>query len=150
MGSAYGACQAEGEGVKTSLPAPTAADRERFDRLRELGCIVSRVYLKRYAAPDVHHLLSGGVRISHQATIPLSPWFHRGVVPLRMTAVQARERFGPSKARNPEQFRERYGSDEELLAATNQLLEAIRDGKAAWACLATDGRAVTDSAELKL
>lgn len=116
--------------MKTSLPSPTKADLERFERLRELGCVVSRVYLGRYAAPDVHHLLEGGVRMGHQFTIPLSTWFHRGI-PGQLTQAECTRRFGPSRALNPMQFHKRFGTDLELLEMTNQLLETIRKGKAA-------------------
>ncbi len=118
--------------MKSSIPAPTKADLERFHRLQELGCIVMRLYYDAPETPgDIHHILSGGQRISHQATICLTPWAHQGQVPLGMTAIEAKQRLGPSKARHPEEFRAKYGSDEELLEATNQLLAAMARGRAA-------------------
>jgi hypothetical protein len=68
---------------------------------------------------DVQHLLSGGVRRGHLATIPLCPAHHRGV------------EFSPSMhlasvARGPRTFREIFGSDDELLTLTDRLIEIRR------------------------
>ena len=42
-----------------------------------------------------------------------------------MTKKDATEVYGPSLALSSKTFHERYGSDEELLAKTNELLEAL-------------------------
>jgi hypothetical protein len=118
--------------MKSSIPSPTKADLERFSRFRDLGCVVCRVYRKIPEVPaDTHHALNGGRRISHEDTAPLCAWHHRGVIPDGYSAISAAEKFGPSKARNPRAFAERYGDDTELLIVTNCLLEAMKRGRAA-------------------
>ena len=93
----------------------TKAEVARFQRLQDLGCIACRIRALGYSAPDMHHLLSGGRRRGHLETIPLCPAHHRGVghVP---------ELHGPSLALAPRRFRQEFGSDEELLRMTNELL----------------------------
>ena len=73
--------------------------------------------------PEVHHLLSGNRRRGHQFTIPLCRWHHRS--DSYITKSQATELYGPSLALNSKAFHERYGSDDSLLAKTNELLELL-------------------------
>lgn len=120
----------------TSGPAPTKDEAHRIDTFRWIGCVVSYQYLKRrdqrnLAQYDVHHLVEGNRRLGHAFTIPLHPWFHRGLIEDGWTAQDMREEFGPSRARNPRDFAARFGSDRELLDVTNQLLAAMAKGRAA-------------------
>lgn len=122
--------------MKSSLPPPTKAESERLDRFRWIGCVVSNLFLGRnkpnnLAGYDVHHLIDGNRKVSWLATIPLEPWFHRGVIPDGWTAQEMREQFGPSKARNPREFAQRFGSDRDLLEATNALIAAHERERAA-------------------
>lgn len=112
--------------MKHSTGNPTKADRARFDALQNMGCIVSRLYLNRFAQADIHHLLSGNKRRGHQYTIPLSPWFHRGIPPIGLSAMQAAMIYGPSLAKSSKRFREMYGDDDSLLAEVNELLNKQR------------------------
>lgn len=105
---------------------PTNADRKRFWQLHHLGCVACRKHVAAYRAPDVHHILSGGRRISHQATVPLCPWHHRGVVPDEFQDQRQAERIlGPSMAISPAGFKGTFGTQEELLAETNRLIEEL-------------------------
>lgn len=63
-----------------------------------MGCIACRERGFGYVPPDIHHLLSGGVRIGHDATIPLCAHHHRGHAPAGMTQAQAALVLGPSLA----------------------------------------------------
>lgn len=108
--------------MKHSTPKPNKADLVRFDKLMQLGCIVSHVYFHRYEPAQVHHLLSGNKRRGHQFTIPLSPWFHQGIPPNGMSAMDASLKWGPSLAKTPRRFRESFGTDQELLDKTNALI----------------------------
>jgi hypothetical protein len=74
---------------------------------------------------EVHHLISGNKRRGHLFTIPLGAYHHRGVRPMNFTQAGTVLTFGPSLALNSKIFRERFGSDDELLARTNKLLEAL-------------------------
>lgn len=102
----------------------TKADKARFQRLQELGCICCRLWAGRYRAIDVHHLLSGGVRAGHQDTIPLCPWHHRGVCPPGYGVRSAEHALGPSLAISKREFKAAFGTERELLEITNQRLEA--------------------------
>jgi len=72
---------------------------------------------------DAHHVLSGGRRIGHGATLACCPWHHRGVKPYeQMTNDQATAHFGPSLAHGSKPFHAVYGSDGDLLDLQEQLL----------------------------
>ena len=116
-----------------STGTPTKDQRSRIDRIKRMECLAcrhNRITHTRPAAPhegcDAHHLLSGGQRIGHAATIGLCPWHHRAVKPDSfgwMGVSGCIEAFGPSVATGSKAFHETYGSDEELLAMQNQLLD---------------------------
>lgn len=101
----------------------------RFDALQRLGCIASRIAGLGYAAPDIHHLTEGGRRLGHDHTIPLSPWFHRGVAPHGMSQAEAETKWGPSLAKSKRAFTARFGTERELLEQVNTLLRNIRRGE---------------------
>lgn len=97
--------------------APTKSEHRRMRLLKtEVGCVACRLEGLGYEPPDIHHLLSGGRRIGHSATVPLCPWHHRG---------QAPERPGPSLARSPGEFKAKYGTDAELLDLANSMLKVV-------------------------
>lgn len=91
-------------------------DLSRFDQLQRIGCIACRI-LGVFSQADVHHVLSGGRRQGHQATIPLCPWHHRGVLP-------PHQDMGPSLANGSKPFHAKFGRQEELLAKVNELIGA--------------------------
>ena len=102
------------------------SDIERFAKLHALGCIVSRVFYDRWEPAEIHHLVEGRKRLGHQFTIPLSPWFHRGVPPrMDMRPSEATEQIGPSLAISKRKFVERFGTERELLKQTDKLIEDI-------------------------
>lgn len=118
--------------MKTSTGKPTKAEQDRIDKFRWIGCVVSHVFLGIRDVPyDVHHLVEGGKRMGHAFTIPLHPWFHRGVPPEGMDVIETTAFYGPSLALNPKQFRERFGTDRELLDVTNALIAAHEKAMAA-------------------
>lgn len=100
----------------------TDADRDRFERLHSVGCICCRLDQILRWPVEIHHLLSGGRRRGHQFTIPLCKWHHRGdsILPKE----QAANAWGASLANGSKPFHERYGSDDELLAKVNELINA--------------------------
>lgn len=110
-----------------SRPAPRVADLERFAKLYALGCVVSRVYFNRWEPAEIHHLVEGRKRLGHQSTIPLSPWFHRGIPPrFDMRPSEAEQELGPSLARNKRLFVARFTTEKELLEQTNKLIEVMQ------------------------
>jgi len=91
--------------------------------MQELGCIASLLDGVPGVPGEIHHLLSGGRRISHDHTVCLSPWHHRGLLPSGRKAEEFAEVHGPSLALAPNAFRRRYGDEEELLAIQDALLD---------------------------
>jgi hypothetical protein len=103
-------------------------DRERrFRLIGEIGCLPCR---KRgwYTVPERHHqnfgAHAGGKRLGDEATVGLCRWHHQGKPPEGMTRLQAERIMGPSLALQPIRFRETFGSDDELLAEQNELIES--------------------------
>lgn len=125
--------------MHSKAKAPTKAERKRMERIVELGCVACRIESDRMGhgqwcvcgPPEVHHLLDGGVRRGHSATICLGAFHHRGwiVVPGALSRRQATEWFGPSLYHDARAFHERYGSDDELLAYQNHFLAESTDGQ---------------------
>jgi len=98
-----------------------AANRHRFERLKEIGCVAC---LKQgfHREAEIHHLVEG-YRLGHEHTIPLCEWHHRGVPPtMAMTKAQARHLLGPSLAETKRQFVGEYGTEKELLEEINSWL----------------------------
>lgn len=72
---------------------------------------------------DAHHLLSGGIRIGHMATIGLCVWHHRGMPEMNgYPSELCRRVLGPSLMDGSKLFREAYGSDEELLELQRRIV----------------------------
>ena len=91
--------------MKSSLPAPTKAEKRRFDIIkREIGFIACYVSGYPGTPADAHHLLDTGRRISHAATIPLCKHHHEFI------------------HRHKHDFRVLYGTDKGLLKKTNRLV----------------------------
>lgn len=109
-----------------STGKPRIADVERFAKLRALGCVVSKIYFNRWEPAEIHHLVEGRKRLGHQFTIPLSPWFHRGVPPLPdMRPSEAEKLIGPSLARSKREFVAQFMTERELLEETNKLISGM-------------------------
>jgi hypothetical protein len=99
--------------MKTRLKAMTKAERDRIGLIKsEIGCMACR-QLDRDPTPcHAHHMLDTGSRISHSHTYGLCEAHHVG--------------NDMSVHKTKRKFAERFGTDEELLAATNGLLEQLR------------------------
>jgi len=100
----------------------------RFDAIHQIGCIITHKAGK-FAQAQIHHLNLGGragqKRRGDRYTIGLTPWYHDGIVPLGETKASMTRRFGPSLKYQSKAFRERFGSDDELLAYQDQLIEEL-------------------------
>lgn len=107
-----------------SRPKATAADLDRYQRLRFLGCLACRINDNgRWCGrPEVHHLVTTGYRDGNSDTICLGVWHHQGNPPLGHTAATARAAFGPSMYRESKAFAALYGSQQALLIFTDELL----------------------------
>lgn len=121
-----------------STGTPTKAEAERMAKIPHLGCIACFIELKRNSANlhaffgqqtacEVHHLNVGGKhgqkRRGHRYTIGLCSWHHRGESTISTIHERVREILGPSFLHHARAFRERYGSDDELLELQDDLLK---------------------------
>lgn len=114
--------------MKHSTGKPTATDVERFELLRQIGCIACYLEGLRGIAcgrTEIHHLLSGNRRRGHRFTVPLGAWHHRGVTD-RLTSADMTATFGPSLANGSKPFRERYGSDDVVLSIADDRIGVER------------------------
>lgn len=119
---------------KRAIPKPTDEQQARQDRARELGCVAcaiewdlcghNPVYCDAPpGAPEIHHLTRTGRQIGQDETVCLCSWHHRGICVANYDSRDMRDLFGPSMAKGSKPFHARYGSNEELLAYQNNLLE---------------------------
>lgn len=115
-----------------STGKPTAAQQRRIDKIKDPdpmtgpGCLVARILGLKWLPAELHHLTVGGhhgqKRRGHDFTIGLNSWSHRGEPVCGWSIEECERRLGPSYARNPNAFRERFGRDDELLALQNELI----------------------------
>lgn len=106
----------------------TNAEKRRFLRLQELGCICCHIEGLGYVPAEIDHIVDKGYRRlsgGHAATIPLCPYHHRGVPPSGFSEDTARGYAGPSKRLHRKLFIKTYGTDRELLAVVNKRIEAL-------------------------
>jgi hypothetical protein len=115
--------------MKSSQPSPTKAQSSRMGAIKVSGCMACLINETRWQprcdgeGSDAHHLLSGGRRRGHEYTIALCPWHHRSIRPDDCpNDCYALHRYGPT-VRESRMFRETYGTDDELLAKQNALIE---------------------------
>ena len=87
-------------------------DKTRFDLLSQLGCIVCARERGIFTPPEIHHI-NGRTGNGNQETIGLCYFHHR-----EGSDCQEYTSRHPYKAR----FIARYGTEAELLEATNKLL----------------------------
>ena len=106
-----------------SSPSPNKKQERRFQVIADIGCLACLLDGNPGEPPDIQHLLSGGKRRGHDATIGLCPWHHRGHPKLGMTAEHMRAIFGPSFHHEKRAFHEAYGSDDDLLSMQDTLIE---------------------------
>jgi hypothetical protein len=123
-----------------STPKPTAAQVERWDRMRTIGCIacllneidhdLARVprsaMVPNAGNQEIHHLTSGGRRLGHDHTICLCRYHHEGDhLPQYNVGYKATVPvFGPSFGHGRKPFAALYGTDVQLLDYQNLALEA--------------------------
>jgi hypothetical protein len=85
--------------------APTKAQRARWDKMREHGCMICG------GMAAIHHCETGmGGRKNHDKVIPLCHYHHQG------------EQGIHSMARRP--WQETYGTEQELMARINKIIDA--------------------------
>lgn len=116
--------------MRSSLPEPTTKEKKRWQRMSELGCIACLLDGIPNVPGEIHHMLSGGRRVSHTFTTCLCCWHHRGILPEGRRTEEYAAVHGPSLAAMPRAFRKRYGDEFELFEIQEALLdryEELRD-----------------------
>ena len=91
------------------------ADKERGNKLRELGCIVCLNELGIFTEPAIHHLDGKTKEGCHQLTIPLCPPHHQYKDNIKPPLWFA---FHDNKTA----FQKAYGTEQELLEQVNGLI----------------------------
>lgn len=114
-----------------STSKPTKAEAARMDAIKAGPCVACHQRGVASWCPEVHHLLSGGRRIGHMATVGLCAWHHRAVIAFGCTGAEMRDHFGPSLNEGSRLFHAEFGSDPELLAYQNALLGTDTQDEAA-------------------
>lgn len=106
--------------------ALTKADLARRERIHAghcMACVQRGIDLRGQGLVQWHHLLSGGRRMGHQATIGLCCWHHMAQPFWLHTHEDMREHYGPSLAEGSKPFHAAFGSDAILLAMQNEYLK---------------------------
>ena len=101
--------------------------QRRFDRLQRIGCIACRMEDIQSQA-DIHHIVDKGYRKhsgGDEATIPLCPYHHRGLLPDGMSQAEAEIMYGPSLALSKREFVLQFGTERSLLMFVDHLLEQM-------------------------
>ncbi len=115
--------------MKRSIPAPTVAQKTRQMLIREIGCAACLLDGHGRTPCEIHHLNDRGRNISQDHTVGLCEWHHRGVPRGALRPSEMEALAGPSLARAPRAFHERYGSDAELLEAQNRMVDTAMAAK---------------------
>lgn len=113
--------------MKRAIGSPNKEQRARQDRIRELGCIACWLMGHGQCPCEIQHLNDCGRNRGHEYTIGLCAWHHRGVPPGDMRPSEATIMLGPSFAREPQKFADRFGEDDELLFQQNTMLRTYED-----------------------
>ena len=88
------------------------ADKERYQKLIDLGCIVCLIFEEVYTPPEIHHPY-GRKGNGNQKTYPLCFLHHNSRVDCDDYTSRHPYKF---------KFEERYDTDENLLEETNRLI----------------------------
>lgn len=105
----------------------------RFSALRQLGCIACKLEKApiQCGPTEIHHLTIGGragqKRRGDLETIPLGRWHHQSIPKPGRNMTQMEELYGPSYRLTSRAFRASYGTDDELLAKVNALIDEPRE-----------------------
>jgi hypothetical protein len=112
----------------TGLPAPTVAEKQRFQVIQDIGCIACIMKTGIFhTPPQIHHQLDHGRRISHSHSVGLCPWHHDGIIDTDHGQDFIRKMKGPSMKFEPAAFVEEFGTDEEMLEYQNALITKYLD-----------------------
>lgn len=94
---------------------------QRFTAISRIGCTVCRIFYQVRSECHIHHAVGlkyrgMGMKARDEHTFGLCPTHH-----------QYGNAHHPSVHGQPKEFEARYGTQEELLEATNKMIEASRE-----------------------
>lgn len=99
------------------------AEKERLSNLHRLPCLCCEIIgIDQPFPTEAHHLLSGGRRIGHMASVNICSWHHVGRTKPKWNDAEMTVTYGPSLALGSRLFHSRFGEDSELLARANEML----------------------------
>lgn len=107
--------------MKRAIPPPTKAESDRLRRISDYGCIISRLKWRIYVPAEIHHLNDCGRNMGHWWTIPLAPWYHRGICHAGMPQREMTRVYGPSMDLDREAFDFEFGGDRRLWIVVQRL-----------------------------
>lgn len=98
----------------------TLKDKERADKLRDLGCIVCLNTLEIHTPPAIHHIDGQTKPGCHELTLPLCPKHHQEKCSYLLYHGDSQwvSRHGDGRA----DFEAAYGTEQELLEQVNELI----------------------------
>lgn len=105
----------------------TKADKKRYDALHDLGCIACHIDGYMGVPADMHHLVDKGYRKhsgGNQSTLPLCKWHHQGEPIMDFTIGYMHAVRGPSMFHHGKEFARHYGTQRQLLAKVNELIQS--------------------------
>lgn len=115
--------------MQHSTGTPTEAQQWRFVLMKEIGCVCCWMRGFQNVEPEIHHLLSGGIRRGHDETVALCQWHHKAWPIANRSHAWCRNNLGPSLLESPEQFHFEFGNDDTLLQIQNTFLAAATGGR---------------------
>ena len=89
---------------------PTKAEKARWDKIGQIGCVVCRKYLKVFSPCSIHHIDGRTKPGSHDLTIGLCYQHHQG-------------QYGTGLHSGKAEFERKYGTERELLEYQNRLID---------------------------
>jgi hypothetical protein len=110
--------------MQSSLPAATEAQKWRFVLMKEIGCVCCILRGWHNVPPEIHHLKSGNMRISHDHTVALCQWHHKAWPHEGRSHAWCRKNLGGSLLESPRDLHAEFGSDTELLIIQNAFIAA--------------------------
>lgn len=107
-------------------------DESRIETIKRMPCIACMKNLnhKIIYPTEAHHIVDKGYRRlsgEHQATLPLCRWHHRGIALDGVGNAETERQCGPSMFHTKKAFVKKYGTERELLAEVNGILEQVHD-----------------------
>lgn len=98
--------------MKNNSGPPTTAERKRTDAMMQLGCVLTWAKFGRQVNAECHHITVARKRLGHAYSIPLSPWYHRGVPDSGFTPRDMRRDYGASLTDGSKAFIHSHGYTE--------------------------------------